>query len=147
MKYTKILFPTDFSSASNAGLAHATALARDSGAMLIILHVEEPAPAYVGELYYGMAEPDHAELKRMLDKVVPPDTNVRYEHRMFIGDPADVIVETAEKEHTDLIVLGTHGRTGLRRLLMGSVAEAVVRRSSCPVLTFREPKQSGVAAK
>lgn len=75
----------------------------------------------------------------MLEAVVPEDPNVKYEHRMVTGDPAGRIVELAEEENIDLIVMGTHGRTGLKRLLMGSVAEAVVRRAKCPVLTFKEP--------
>ena len=61
---------------------------------------------------------------------------------MITGDPADEIVALAEQEKADLIVMGTHGRTGLGRLLMGSVAEAVVRRTSCPVFTFKEKKPS-----
>jgi nucleotide-binding universal stress UspA family protein len=55
-----------------------------------------------------------------------------------VGDPADAIIQAAEKEDADLIVMGTHGRTGLTRLLMGSVAEAVVRKAKCPVLTIKQ---------
>jgi nucleotide-binding universal stress UspA family protein len=56
---------------------------------------------------------------------------------MLTGDPANAIVKLADEEHVDMIVLGTHGRTGLARLLMGSVAEAIVRRANCPVLTYK----------
>jgi nucleotide-binding universal stress UspA family protein len=136
----KILFPTDFSTCSDAGLKQATALARDAGATLLIAHVEEPAIAYGGgEMYYGTIEPDHKELTAMLRAVVPTDPAVKYEHRLLTGDPAERIVELAEEEHCDLIVMGTHGRTGFMRLLMGSVAEAVVRQAKCPVLTFKQP--------
>lgn len=140
MKTKKILYPTDFSSASDAGLAWAGSLARDSGATLLILHVEEPPMAYGGgELYYGVPEPDTAALEKMLANVRPASADVPVEHRLVVGDPAGEIVRVAEEEGVDLIVLGTHGRTGLSRLLMGSVAEAVVRRAACPVFTFKSP--------
>lgn len=140
MNAKKILFPTDFSTCSDAGLSHATALAKESGAKLIVLHVEEPPPAYgAGEMYYGVPDPDNPTLRRMLADVKPTDSSVPYEHRLVIGDPASEIVAVADEEKVDLIVLGTHGRTGLKRLLMGSVAEAVVRKATCPVITFKAP--------
>ena len=142
-----ILFPTDFSTCSDSGLRHATTLAKESGAKLVILHVEEPPPAYgAGEMYYGVPDPDNPTLRRMLAAVLPTDPSVPYEHRLVIGDPASEIVAVAKEMGADLIVMGTHGRTGLKRLLMGSVAEAVVRKSLCPVITYREPHGSVVAA-
>lgn len=136
MNAKTILFPTDFSTLSDAALIHATSLARDSGAKLVILHVEEPPAAYGGgEMYYGLPEPNTEALAEMLEKIVPDA--IPFEHRMVAGDPATEIVRVAEEEHADVIVMGTHGRTGLRRLLMGSVAEAVVRRAECPVMTFK----------
>jgi nucleotide-binding universal stress UspA family protein len=75
----------------------------------------------------------------MLQAVVPTQPNVPYEHRLVTGDPAAEIVRVADDEHVDMIVLGSHGRSGLRRLLMGSVAEVVVRKAPCPVLTFKQP--------
>jgi nucleotide-binding universal stress UspA family protein len=134
----KILFPTDFSHLSDAALEHATTLARETGATLLVLHVEEPPIAYGGgEMYYGIPDPDDHEMRRMLAAIRPHDPAVHVEHRMVTGDPADEIVKVADEEHVDLIVMGTHGRTGLRRMLMGSVAESVVRRANCPVLTFK----------
>ena len=113
------------------------------GAKLLIVHVEEPPAAYgTGEMYYGIPDPDNPALHKMLTAVVPDDRTVPYEHRMITGDPADEIVALAEEEKADLIVMGTHGRTGLGRLLMGSVAEAVVRCAPCPVFTFKEKKPS-----
>lgn len=148
MQIKKILFPSDFSTTSDAGMALATSLARDAGATLLIVHVEEPPAAYGGgEMYYGIPNPDNAELTKMLQAVVPSDPSVSYEHRLVSGDPASEIVRLAEDEDVDLIVLGTHGRTGLKRLLMGSVAEAVVRRATCPVLTFKEPHDANVETK
>jgi nucleotide-binding universal stress UspA family protein len=138
--HTKILFPTDFSTLGQAALETATALAKQRGAKLLIVHVEEPPLAYGGgELYYGIQEPDRQEIERMLSAVVPADPAVGYEHRLMLGSPATAIVQLAEKEKVDMIVMPTHGRTGLTRLLMGSVAEEVVRKAMCPVLTVKAP--------
>jgi universal stress protein A len=138
MEMKKILFPTDFSHTGDAALKMATSLARDTGAMLLIVHVEEPPVAYGGgEMYYGQPEPTIEELQKLLQNVKPPEGDVAYEHRMVSGDPATAVCKLAESEQVDLIVMGTHGRTGLSRLLMGSVAEAIVRRAPCPVLTFK----------
>jgi nucleotide-binding universal stress UspA family protein len=143
MNAKKILFPTDFSTCSDAGLEQATALAREAGAKLLIIHVEEPPAAYAGgEMYYGLSEPDQTAILQMLHAVLPTDPSVPYEHRLLRGYPAEEIVDEAEREHCDLIVMGTHGRTGFRRLLMGSVAEAVVREATCPVLTYKLPRQA-----
>jgi universal stress protein A len=139
MTFKKILFPTDFSHTGDAALATAAALARENGATLYIVHVQEPPAFYGGgEMYYGMLDPTTDELAKMLEEVVPPG-DLQYEHRLLTGDPAGALVQFAEDEGMDLIVLGTHGRSGLSRLLMGSVAEAVVRRAKCPVLTFKPP--------
>jgi universal stress protein A len=138
MNAHKILFPTDFSTLGQTALEMATSLARDRGAKLLIVHVEEPPMAYGGgELYYGIEEPTRAELQRMLSEVLPTDPSVGYEHRLVIGAPATAIIQLAGREGVDMIVMPTHGRTGLMRLLMGSVAEEVVRKSKCPVLTVK----------
>lgn len=138
MNAHKILVPTDFSTLAQTALEMATSLARDRGAKLLIVHVEEPPTAYGGgELYYGIEEPNREELKRMLSEVIPTDPSVSYEHRLLIGSPASGINHLAEREEVDLIVMPTHGRTGLLRLLMGSVAEEVVRKAKCPVLTVK----------
>lgn len=140
MNLKLILVSTDFSTSSDAALAMATALARDSGAKLLIVHVEEiPLATGGAEYLYSVPEPATQELKKMLSEVVPKDPNVPFEHRLLAGDAAEAIVRTAEQDKVDMIVLGTHGRTGLTRLLMGSVAEAVVRRAGCPVLTVKQP--------
>lgn len=134
-----IVFPTDFSTASDAALEHAATLAKSMGATLLILHVEEPPLAYGGgELYYGIPEPDSERILKMLEDVKPKDPAVPFTHRLSMGDPAGEIVRIATDEGAELIVLGTHGRTGVTRLLMGSVAEVVVRRAPCPVLVYRE---------
>jgi nucleotide-binding universal stress UspA family protein len=146
MKAQKILYPTDFSEAGRPALAMATSLARDTGATLIVAHVEEPPMAYGGgEMYYGVDQVDHEELRKSLAAVVPTDPSVPCVHKLLIGDPAEAILQLAESDHVDLIVMGTHGRRGLTRLLMGSVAEAVVRRAKCPVLTVKEPAEASAA--
>jgi nucleotide-binding universal stress UspA family protein len=147
MNAPKILYPTDFSTLGQTALEMATSLARDRGATLVIGHVEEPPMAYGGgEFYYGLEEPNREELKRMLAEVVPADPAVRFEHRLMIGSPATAILEMAQRENVELIVMATHGRTGLTRLLMGSVAEEVVRKAKCPVLTVKSAAPADVSA-
>ena len=139
MAQKTILFPTDFSTASDAALAHAEALAKQSGARLLIVHVEEPPLAYGGgELYYGLPEPGSDRILQMLEDVRPRDPAVSFAHRLTMGDPAAEVVQIAGDENAEMIVMGTHGRTGMLRLLMGSVAEAIVRQAPCPVLVYRE---------
>ena len=94
-----ILFPTDFSTAGDAALAHAEALAKSSGARLLIVHVEEPPLAYGGgELYYGLPEPSSERILKMLEDVKPSDPSVPYTHRLTMGDPAGEVVRIAEEE-------------------------------------------------
>jgi nucleotide-binding universal stress UspA family protein len=139
MAQKTILFPTDFSTASDAALVHAESLARQMNARLLIVHVEEPPLAYGGgELYYGLPEPSSERILKMLEDVKPSDPSVPYTHRLTMGDPAGEVVRIAEDENAEMIIIGTHGRTGMTRLLMGSVAEAIVRRAPCPVLVYRE---------
>ncbi len=143
MNYKKILFATDFSPASDAALKYATSLARDSGATLLTLHVEEvPTPYAGGEMLLPQPEYPNPEIRRMLDAVVPADKSVRYEHHLVLGTAAEDIVRVAAEQEADLIIIGTHGRTGLKRVLMGSVAEAVMRRATCPVLTLKQSDKS-----
>ena len=138
MSAAKILYPTDFSTMGQAALELATSLARERGAKLVIVHVEEPPQAYGGgELYYGIEEPNREQLQKMLSEVLPTDPAVGYEHRLVVGSPATAIVYLAERENVAMIVMPTHGRTGLTRMLMGSVAEEVVRKAKCPVLTVK----------
>src|SRR5215204_754842 len=147
MNTKRILFPTDFSHTGDAALAFATSLAKESDGRLIIVHVQEAPLAYGGgEMYYGIPEPTTDELLNMLHDVKPTDSNVPVEYRLVTGDPADAVVRLAEDDDADLIVLGSHGRTGLTRLLMGSVAEAIVRKAHCPVLVYKQPVRKLAAA-
>lgn len=139
MHFKKILFATDFSPASEAALVYATALARDSAALLLICHVEElPMPYAGGEMYFAQPEYPNPEVRRMLENTVPLDKSVKFEHKLVLGTAADDVVRIAEEEKADLIVIGTHGRTGLMRVLMGSVAESIMRLAKSPVLTIKQ---------
>jgi nucleotide-binding universal stress UspA family protein len=135
-----ILHPTDFSQRSQCALALACALARDYGARLIALHVAEVPTLAYGE---GVVPPHPEELRATaqeeLDQLVVPYETVRAERRLEEGDAVTEVLRVAQEVSADLIVLGTHGRSGLARLLMGSVAEQIVRKAACPVLTVKAP--------
>lgn len=138
-----ILHPTDFSEHSNYAFRLACSLARDHGAKVVVLHaVTTLGPEMVS---YGEAvsqlqpETYRRQLWDDLRRVQSPDPEVPVEHRLAEGDPAAEILKAAAETRCDLIVLGTHGRTGLARLVMGSVAEQVVRKAPCPVLTVKAP--------
>jgi len=136
-----ILHPTDFSEQAGYGFQLACALARDYGARLIVCHVYQPPPVVYGE--FGVAPPPPSDapeaLRERLGEVRPPDEEMDVQHYLLEGDPAAEIVQMARDSQCDLIVMGTHGRTGLGRLLMGSVAEQVMRKAPCPVLTVKAP--------
>lgn len=139
MKANTILVPVDFSPGSEAALDWATVLARDTGATLVITHVETvPLTTGGGEYIYAIPEPPTQELAERLEKVVPKDPSVPVVRRLLAGDPASAILRLAESEEVDMIVMGTHGRRGITRLLMGSVAEEVVRKAPCAVLTVKQ---------
>jgi nucleotide-binding universal stress UspA family protein len=134
-----ILHPTDFSERSDFAYRLACSLARDYGAHLLIVHVVPPPVAFVGDaVWSGPIEVDMDELKNKLLRLTGPDPT-RVERRLEEGSPADEILRLARESHCDLIVMGTHGRRGLGRLLMGSVAELVVRKAPCPVVTVKSP--------
>ena len=140
METQPIVFPVDFSHTGDAALEMASSIARDRGVKLLIVHVEEPLASYGGgEMYYGLPEPSIDDIKKMLHDVVPTDSNVSVEHHLLTGEPAHSIVGFADSKNAGMIVMGTHGRGGISRLLMGSVAEYVVRRAACPVLTCKQP--------
>jgi nucleotide-binding universal stress UspA family protein len=137
-----ILHPTDFSEYSQAGFRLACALARDYGARLLLLHVARQA-GIAPFMATIPAEPEHhhEEMTASLAKLRAEAAGIAVEERLAFSDnPAAEIVRCAEQFQCDLIVMGTHGRTGLGRVLMGSVAEAVTRKSNCcPVLTVKMP--------
>ena len=136
-----ILYPTDFSAFAQGALPLACALARDYSAMLIFLHVRQIPAVVYGE--FGTVPPVLPEsietVTEKLRQLAPSEFTGRVEFHVRDGDADSEILNLAEQCHADLIVMGTHGRTGLNRLLMGSVAEAVSRKASCPVLTLKQP--------
>jgi nucleotide-binding universal stress UspA family protein len=137
-----ILFPTDFSESASAAFPLAAVLARDHAARLVVLHVATPPP-FVTPTELERALADHEGYRRQLEAELhrhpPPGPPTSITYRLADGDPAAEILRVAREEGADLIVLGTHGRVGLVRFLLGSVAEAVLRRAACPVLTVRGP--------
>jgi nucleotide-binding universal stress UspA family protein len=145
MNIQRILFPTDFSHHNDAALKYASTLAAESGALLYIVHVDEMQDlnAAMGEAGYliaaAVAHEGRPEVRKRLENVVPTTRKVAYEHFYLQGSPVTEILEFAERENVDLIIMASHGRTGLSRLLMGSIAEGVMRKAPCPVLIVRQP--------
>lgn len=138
MATQKIIVPTDFSPKSEAALEYAATLAHETGARLIIVHVQELPVVYPESSFcYGLPVPDHDEVRRMLENVKPAVRDVSYEHRLLNGDPSVQIAALAKDDKADLIVMSSHGRSGLGRLVLGSVAEAVMRRAACPILIVK----------
>src|SRR5215475_10244611 len=126
-----ILFATDFSPPAEYGFQLACALARDYGAHLTVAHVKTFPTAVYGEfgaLPPGPEDTDEA-LQAKLTSLKPPSSDITVSYVLAEGDPAAEIIRLAKDTPCDLIVLGTHGRTGLSRLLMGSIAEQVVRKA------------------
>jgi nucleotide-binding universal stress UspA family protein len=146
----RILLPTDFSGCANYALPYAAAIARATNATIICVHVVEPMVPTVG--YTGLGEPmpiaDISEqlegsAERELPKLVECEecAGLNIEEVIVHGDAAAEIVRTATEREVDLIVISSHGRTGLGRIIFGSTAEAVVRHASCPVLVVKPPPQ------
>jgi nucleotide-binding universal stress UspA family protein len=134
-----ILHPTDFSDRAREAFRVACDFARDYNAALVVLHVMPP-PILSDE---GILIDDFCDareqVRQPLESLRPDDPSVHVRHEVAQGDAAEEIVRTAQEIDCDLIVLGTQGRTGLVRFVLGSVAEAVLRTAPCPVLTVRAP--------
>jgi nucleotide-binding universal stress UspA family protein len=131
-----ILHPTDLSEESGSAFQVASSLARDYGAELVLLTVYPPP--LNGAEAVDRTRPDGIEEDLLTQlRGLKVDPAVRVEYRAEKGWPADVILTVARSVRADLIVLGTHGRSGVRRLLMGSTAERVSRKAACPVVTVR----------
>lgn len=125
----RILFPTDFSPAASAAFEYAERLAASTGAELLVLHVKRDLPTV------GPVCDVDSETKRQIRAVQSRCPEVDVEYLVYSGSPGEAICWIAQERRCDQIVMGTHGRTGLINLLMGSVAEYVVRHARCPVLT------------
>lgn len=142
--FSKILYATDYSKASARALDEAVALAKQNGAELLVLHVIDPVPPYVAgediggaDLYMKLEETTKQEAETSMKKLMEKLRNLKVNAKSLLirGTAHEQIVKAAKSRRTNLIVIGTHGRTGLSKLLMGSVANQVVSRAHCPVLT------------
>ena len=137
MKAKRILLPIDFSPSSDEAVEAASMLARGADGELLIVYVEElPIHEDTGYLY-RVPEANTAEVMARLKEVVPTEI-VPFQYRILKGPVVEAILEVADAERIDVIVMGTHGRRGLTKLVMGSVAEAIVRRAKCPVLVVKD---------
>ncbi len=134
-----ILHPTDFSACSLYAFRLAVSMAREQQARLVVLHVEPAeSPTDAHRSAAGSGE-SHDKLWEALSWVQVPGREVIVDHRLTQGDPVREILRAAEETDCDLIVLGTHGRTGLERLVLGSVTEELLLRARCPVVSVRTP--------
>jgi universal stress protein A len=141
----RILHPSDFTSFSRAALRKAIEMAKSNRAELLLVHVVSPIVPVPGDAYISprmydeLAGSARAAAQKQLDKLAAQVKKARVKSRSFVleGAPAEEIVRFAKGRRVDLIVMGTHGRAGLAKLFVGSVADRVVASASCPVLTVR----------
>lgn len=150
----RVLVATDFSDASSAALAYACAFADRFSASIHLLHVLEDlaSHAWTTEVYVAALPGVHEEMERQarerLEQQMSADARQRYDAVLALrgGSPFVEIVRYAREERIDLIVMGTHGRGAIAHMLLGSVAERVVRKAPCPVLTVRQPEHESDTA-
>lgn len=143
MNVKNILVPVDYSHSGDAAMAYAESLAKEYDAEIHLVHVYEQPFAYVDGGFASTplpaVPPADLEAEEEKLKAITPAKGVKLRREFIVGSPADELVNYAKEKAIDLVLMGTHGRTGLNRLLMGSVAERVVRRAPCPVLTIKQP--------
>jgi len=152
--FNKILAPTDFSDDSSYALQYAEELARKFGSEIIIMHVAQALAPVTFSLDPGgsadplaletigrIAEEQRLAAQRELDRLVNRlrENGLRARSLLRVGAAFVEIVTTAQAENVDVIVMATHGRSGLAHMLLGSVADRVVAKAPCPVLTVRHP--------
>jgi universal stress protein A len=144
MNIDRILVATDFSECSDAALEFASRLADQSDAQLFIIHVDDVANAH----QHTTSAANHIatsvsalrqEIRERIRHMRPTIATVVYQHLNATGSSVDEILKVAEQENVDVIVIGSHGRSGLAKLLTGSVAEGVMREAKCPVLIVKQP--------
>lgn len=142
MTGTRILCPVDFSEFSDAALATAVPLTRARSGQLFLLHVIEPlSPSRTGQNVVPFTDNEYRELQSRLNDTLSQIQDFPIDRYMEYGDAAEQILEFAQEHEIDLIVLGTHGRSGMSRAAMGSVAERVVRSAQSAVLTVKQPDE------
>lgn len=135
-----ILHPTDFSELSKPAFQVACSLAQVFRAKLVLLYVSGPIDPLGGVSVIPRASEVKDELWKKLNALSPADSQVPLTRLIRHGQAAEEILMQAVESQADMIVLGTHGRTGLDRMLMGSVAEEVLRNAACPVVTVKLPR-------
>jgi len=149
MHLKKILVPCDFSSYAEHALTWAVRLAQQKKAQIILIYAvpifsrlsytDVPVLVEIPKLETKLVAEGEAQMKKFLAE--HNTGQVPIEPRVMLGDAFAVICHVAEEEQVDLIVLGSHGRTGLAHVFLGSVAERVVRHAPCPVLVARLPQK------
>ncbi len=145
---SKVLVPIDFSDYSKSSLKYATNFAKHFKASLILIYVIEPI-VYPPDFSMGqiaipapgieMDQRASEELNKLAEKEIPEGLSVK--KIIKTGKPFVEIIETAADENVDIIIIATHGHSGVEHILFGSTAEKVVRKAPCPVLTLREPSK------
>jgi len=153
----KLLVPTDFSANSKKALIYAVRLAQRNNSSLILFHVFEP-PEFVRQLPQDYSYESNEEMRKLFDAASRRSeerlvklsrdvqgSNVKIETSQCLGTPYEEIVKFAKEKEVDLIVIATHGYTGLKHFLLGSTAERVVNVSPCPVLIVREKERDFVS--
>ncbi len=145
--FKKILCPIDYSDCSAMALRYAAGLAlKDSGRLYLMHTIDKRIYDYGGPIYEVQPSPDEETITRLKEKLaesVPKEIrgDIEVETIVSVGIPAQEIVNAAHEKEVDIIVMGTHGRTGVAHVVMGSVAENVTRKALCPVLTVRLAKK------
>lgn len=136
-----ILHPTDFSASAGYAYRLASAIGADCGADLIVVHVMATPVTLPSGIVLPIREQGHAHWREKADHVEISVNGIGAIEQL--GGPADEILKLAQACHADLIVMGSHGRDGSNHLSLGSVAEAVMRQSACPVLTVTSGGETG----
>ncbi|MBD0306163.1 MAG: universal stress protein [Nitrospiraceae bacterium] len=143
--FSHVVVPIDFSGCSMDALEYGIQIAKDFGASLTLLHVLEPVSSGIALTFKHAGERDPERLASQLGLIAGTIRSQGLSVRELIrgGPPADSIVEFVQTAGCDLIAMGTHGRRGISRVVKGSVAEAVLRRASCPIIAVKTSKLSG----
>jgi nucleotide-binding universal stress UspA family protein len=143
LRLQRLLIPVDFSASSLEALEYGVQLARHAGSAVTILHVLEPV-AYALDFTLGSSmewrtQKVYVEGRLEILRALCTSNGIRAEHSLKAGTPADSIRDYADRQQPDLIIMGTHGRRGISRMLSGSVAETILRLAPCPLVTVRTP--------
>lgn len=136
MNVATILVPTDFSSSAAEALKYASVIAHKFGASVLLTHVmpTDPVPGGDSDLY----DPREPRIHDRLQSIHPTDSRVDHSHHMLHGVPAQEILQLADREHVDLIVMGARGQACVEGEPLGLVAREIVRKSKCPVFTLSQ---------